>query len=128
MSSKSAIDQIRFKNIVACLNTAVTTVELVSKGLKTPFLESIVTTVCSLLTAAQNKEDSHNFEHWRRIDAEILNYLGQFTKTLQKIHTFVEAQQGKGGIKLFFRQAEMSTLLTSCTAGLEEALDVFEVI
>jgi hypothetical protein len=53
MPSKSAIIQIRLENIVASLNGAVTTVELVSKNLKTPFLEPIVNTVCSLLTAAQ---------------------------------------------------------------------------
>jgi hypothetical protein len=53
MPSKSAITQIRLENIITCLNAAVTTVELVSKGLKTPFLEPIVNTVCSLLTAAQ---------------------------------------------------------------------------
>jgi hypothetical protein len=39
----------------------------------------------------------------------------------------VEAQQEKMGIKMFFRQAEMTTLLKSCTAGLEQALDVFRV-
>ena len=53
MPSKSAITQIRLENIVTSLNTAVATVELVSKGLKTPFLEPIVNTVCSLLNAAQ---------------------------------------------------------------------------
>jgi hypothetical protein len=36
MPSKSVITQIRLENIIACLNGAVTTVELVSKGLKTP--------------------------------------------------------------------------------------------
>jgi hypothetical protein len=53
MPSKSIITQIRLENIITCLNTAVLTVELVSKGLKTPFLEPIVNTVCSLLTAVQ---------------------------------------------------------------------------
>jgi hypothetical protein len=53
MPSKSAITQIRLENIITCLNAAVTTVKLVFKGLKTPFLEPIVNTVCSLLTAAQ---------------------------------------------------------------------------
>jgi hypothetical protein len=39
----------------------------------------------------------------------------------------VEAQQGKMGIKMLFRQGEMTTLLKSCTAGLDQALDVFMV-
>ena len=53
MPSKSAITQIRLETIITCLNGTVTTVELVSKSLKTPFLEPIVNTVCALLTAAQ---------------------------------------------------------------------------
>ena len=53
MPSKFAITQIRLQNIITCLNGVVTTVELVSKNLKTPFLEPIVNTVCSLLTAAE---------------------------------------------------------------------------
>jgi hypothetical protein len=53
MPTKPTITQIRLENILTGLNTAVTTVERVSKGLKTPFLEPIVNTVCSLLVAAQ---------------------------------------------------------------------------
>jgi hypothetical protein len=53
MPFKSTITQNRLENIIICLNGAVTTVELVSKHLKTPFLEPIVNTICSLLTAAQ---------------------------------------------------------------------------
>jgi hypothetical protein len=39
----------------------------------------------------------------------------------------VEAQQEKTGIKMFFRQGEMASLLTSCTTGLKQALEVFMV-
>jgi hypothetical protein len=39
----------------------------------------------------------------------------------------VEAQQEKMGIKAFFRQGEIATLLKSCTAGLEQAFEVFMV-
>ena len=53
MPSKFAITQIRLENIVTSLNTAVATVELVSKGLKTPFLEPIVNTMWSLLSTVQ---------------------------------------------------------------------------
>jgi hypothetical protein len=38
----------------------------------------------------------------------------------------VEAQSGKMGIKMFFRQGEMTTLLKGCTAGLERAIDLFK--
>ncbi|KAJ6600486.1 hypothetical protein DFH09DRAFT_1070279 [Mycena vulgaris] len=57
----------------------------------------------------------------------MLDNLGKFTTTLQKIHTFVEAQQETSRIKKFFRQAEISTLLKGCNTGLEEALEVFKV-
>jgi hypothetical protein len=50
-----------------------------------------------------------------------------FHRTLHKIHSFVEAQQEKIGIKMFFRQGEMTTLLKSCTTGLDQAVDVFMV-
>ncbi|KAJ7794022.1 hypothetical protein B0H14DRAFT_3888982 [Mycena olivaceomarginata] len=56
-----------------------------------------------------------------------LNHIGKFTKTLHKIHTFVEAQQNNSRIKRFFRQGEMSTLLKDCKAGLQEGLEFFQI-
>jgi hypothetical protein len=53
MPTQSSIAQIRLDNIQTCLNAAVTTVEVVLKGLKTPFLEPIVNTMRSLLGAVQ---------------------------------------------------------------------------
>jgi hypothetical protein len=53
MPPKSSITQLRLENITTCLSAAVTTVELVSKGLRTPFLEPIVKTVSSLLATVQ---------------------------------------------------------------------------
>ncbi|KAJ7214819.1 hypothetical protein GGX14DRAFT_609480 [Mycena pura] len=77
MPSKSVITQIRVENIVTCLNAAV---ELVSKGLKTPFLESIVNTVCSLLAAAQtikkNKDEC----------VEILEQIHQLLCAIIQVH------------------------------------------
>jgi hypothetical protein len=37
----------------------------------------------------------------------------------------VEAQQEKLGIKMFFRQGEMTSLLKDCMVGLEQALALF---
>jgi hypothetical protein len=45
--------QIRLENITTCLNAAVTTVEVVSKELNTPFLAPIVSTMWSLLSTVQ---------------------------------------------------------------------------
>jgi hypothetical protein len=39
----------------------------------------------------------------------------------------MEAQQEKIGIKMFFRQGEMTTLQKCCNIGLDQALDVFKV-
>ncbi|KAF7314916.1 NB-ARC domain-containing protein [Mycena indigotica] len=50
-----------------------------------------------------------------------------FRSTLQKIHSFVEAQQNTSLIKGFFRQGENSALLEACRSGLSHALDVFGV-
>jgi hypothetical protein len=48
-------------------------------------------------------------------------------RALQKIHTFVEAQQSGSKVKSFFRQGEMSTLLKDCKDGLKQGLDFFQV-
>jgi hypothetical protein len=48
-------------------------------------------------------------------------------RTLQKIHTFVEAQQNGSIIKNFFHQGEMSKLLKDCRAGLQQGLEIFKV-
>jgi hypothetical protein len=71
MPTQSSTARIRLDNIQTCLNTAVTTVELISKGLKTPFLEPIVNTMRSLLGAVQvlfqsfryNGTDQHSPEN-----------------------------------------------------------------
>ncbi|KAJ7438998.1 hypothetical protein FB451DRAFT_1192376 [Mycena latifolia] len=49
-----------------------------------------------------------------------------FTRTLHKIHNFVEVQSDGGMMKHFFRQAETKTLLSECRAGLKQAFEVFQ--
>ena len=53
MPLQPTVTQIRLDNIIISLNAAVTTVELISKGLKTSFLAPIVATMWSLLSVAQ---------------------------------------------------------------------------
>jgi hypothetical protein len=53
MPLQPTITQIRLENIIGCLNAAVTTMEVVSKGLETRFLGPIVATMWSLLSAVQ---------------------------------------------------------------------------
>ncbi|KAJ7465512.1 hypothetical protein FB451DRAFT_1486947 [Mycena latifolia] len=147
MPTLSAITQIRLDNIIICLNAAVSTVEVVSTGLETPFLKPIVTTMWSLLSVVQtiknNKdvclkmlEQIYQLLHaiirvhmtsntGGELTPKMLNNLGHFAETLHKIHNFVEAQQEKIRFKMFFRQGEMTALLKGCTAGLNQASEVF---
>ncbi|KAJ7453148.1 hypothetical protein FB451DRAFT_1520290 [Mycena latifolia] len=140
--------QDRFRNIVTSLAAAVDTLEILSQGLKSPFLGAISNSARSLLTIVQrvrkNKDDCtqlmeqthlliyaivsvHAKSDMAELSPNMLNHLGKFTETLHKIHTFVEAQQDKSRIKLFFRQGEMSMLLKDCHSGLQQALDLFKV-
>ncbi|KAJ7746959.1 hypothetical protein B0H14DRAFT_452880 [Mycena olivaceomarginata] len=61
------------------------------------------------------------------LPVDVLNHMGKFSETLNKIHTFVEAQQNNSQIKRFFRQGETSTLLKECKAGLQEGIDFFQI-
>ncbi|KAJ6509791.1 hypothetical protein DFH09DRAFT_1435517 [Mycena vulgaris] len=139
------ITQIRVKNIVTCLDAAVETLEIIAKDLETPFLQPISSTVRSLLSVKRNQDDcTRMLEHIHRllyaiirlhIDSDtggelspsMVKNLGQFTETLHKIHTFVDAQKEKSIIKQFFRQGEMSTLLNGCNDGLQQAFEGFKV-
>ncbi|KAJ6495871.1 hypothetical protein DFH09DRAFT_1290295, partial [Mycena vulgaris] len=149
MPLQPTVTQIRLNNIVAALSAALSTFEMVSVSLKTPFLEPISRTMQSLLAVAQtvkrNKDDcitmleqTHELlyaiihlhvtsDTGGELPPNMLNHLGKFTETVQKIYTFVEAQQEKSRIMQFFRQGEMSTLLKDCHLGLEEALEAFKV-
>ncbi|KAJ7125800.1 hypothetical protein C8R43DRAFT_958271 [Mycena crocata] len=140
--------QIQMNTIIPFFTTAVNTMGMLAHTLKTPFMEPISNTVCSLLILVENvqrnkKECALLIERtYILLDAIIslhtrsetgsdlspimLNHLGKFTETLHKIHNFVEAQQDKSKIKHFFRQPEMSKLLKDCNAGLQNALDAFK--
>ncbi|KAJ7866630.1 P-loop containing nucleoside triphosphate hydrolase protein [Mycena olivaceomarginata] len=61
------------------------------------------------------------------LPVNVLSHIGRFSKTLHKIHTFVEAQQSNSKIRRFFRQGEMNTLLRDCKRELQEGLDFFQI-
>ncbi|KAJ7482550.1 hypothetical protein FB451DRAFT_1393887 [Mycena latifolia] len=141
--------QDRLKNIVTSLSAAVRTLAMVSESFQTPFLGPISNILHSLLTAVQtvkrNQDDCaqmleqiHEVIYaviWVHMKSDtagelsptMLHNLGKFTETLQKIYTYVEAEQEKSKIKQFFRQGEMRTLLKACHTGLEQALEVFKI-
>ncbi|KAJ6492826.1 hypothetical protein C8R47DRAFT_1070352 [Mycena vitilis] len=49
------------------------------------------------------------------------------TRTLQKIHSFVEVQQKGNKLQQFFRQGEMGVLRKDCEVGLEHGLAFFKI-
>ncbi|KAK7022512.1 ATPase-AAA-core domain-containing protein [Favolaschia claudopus] len=61
------------------------------------------------------------------LSSAMLHHLGEFTKTLAKIYTYVEAQLGGRSIKHFFRQDDTSTLLKTCYAEVEQAKVTFKM-
>ncbi|KAJ7249358.1 hypothetical protein C8J57DRAFT_1668932, partial [Mycena rebaudengoi] len=50
-----------------------------------------------------------------------------FTETLQKVYTFLKAQQGMGKIKQLFKHSENATSLGTCKHELNHALEIFKV-
>ncbi|KAJ7695872.1 hypothetical protein B0H16DRAFT_1706483 [Mycena metata] len=55
-----------------------------------------------------------------------LNEIANFTQTLHKIYTFIEAQQGGSKVKKFFRKGELGGLLKDCKTGLQEGIKFFQ--
>ncbi|KAF8140991.1 hypothetical protein K438DRAFT_1878941, partial [Mycena galopus ATCC 62051] len=120
--------QARLNNIIACLPAAVETLQILADSINTPFLTPISSTARSLLNVVQtvkkNKSDCAQLmeltckllyaiislhmksETGLDLSPTMLNHLGKITETLHKIHTFVEAQQGKSKIRHFFRQCK----------------------
>ncbi|KAJ7486913.1 hypothetical protein FB451DRAFT_1168290 [Mycena latifolia] len=140
--------QNRLSNIVTSLNAAVSTLDVLTESLKTPFLQPISNAVHSLLTAvkiikrnqdecAQMLEQIHRLlyaiilvhiksDTGGELPPMLLGTLGRFAETLHKVSAFIEAEQEKSKIKQIFRQGEMRTLLKGCHMGLEQTLEVFK--
>ncbi|KAJ7452063.1 hypothetical protein B0H11DRAFT_2329135 [Mycena galericulata] len=57
----------------------------------------------------------------------LIEAMGNFAETLQKIQSFMRTQQDMGKFKRFFRQHENATQLEDCKLGLQRALDAFSV-
>ncbi|KAJ7186550.1 hypothetical protein C8R46DRAFT_1273209 [Mycena filopes] len=136
-------------DIAACTAVTLKTLDILSKTLDTPFLQVTVNTTQALLEAVQiikrNKDActalmERTYELLTAVvgihlDSEgagelppsTLEHIAQFTETLQKIYSFVQAQQGGSKVKWFLRQSEMSLLLKECRAGIERAQEFFQL-
>ncbi|KAJ7610667.1 hypothetical protein DFH06DRAFT_1308663 [Mycena polygramma] len=153
MPPQPSLTQIRLNNITKCLNITVSSVEVLSSGLRESSLEAISYTTRSLVKTIeslsqiikQNKETCIQLlqQTHELLNAILVTYvksntgadlppgvLGQmakFTETLHKVHTFIEAQQKGSKIRKLFRQGELGTLLRGCKEGLQQGLDLFQI-
>ncbi|KAJ7463193.1 hypothetical protein FB451DRAFT_1180293 [Mycena latifolia] len=71
------------------------------------FMEDVYQLLCSIVTLHVKSEPRGS------LPPASLEHVAKFTKTIHKIHAFVEAQQGGSKIKRFFHQGDMKTLLSS---------------
>ncbi|KAJ7307712.1 hypothetical protein DFH08DRAFT_1051622 [Mycena albidolilacea] len=149
MPTRPTDTKVRLNTLITCFTIMVETLEILANSLQADFLQAIANTTRSLLknieTVKKNKrtctelmEETHellnaiiilhiNSDTGGVLPPSTLNHIGKFTKTLHKIHTFVEAHQSSSKIKQFFRQGEMSTLLKDCKNGLTQGLGFFQL-
>ncbi|KAJ7031851.1 hypothetical protein C8F04DRAFT_1262491 [Mycena alexandri] len=141
--------EIRLNHISACLTITRSSLQLLADTLRISGLEAILNTTQSLLklaqTIKQNKNSCNELMEqahevlvtiiglYIRSDTggdlapSVLKHIANFTQTLHKIHTFVEAQQSGNKVKTFFRQGEMGALLKGCKAEVQQGLDFFQI-
>ncbi|KAJ7020335.1 hypothetical protein C8F04DRAFT_1242049 [Mycena alexandri] len=145
MPRQLAITETRLKTISIRVAITAATLGVFVNTLKISALGAILNTTESLLRILEAiKPDNNNcaelMEHVNKLLNAIvgvyiksdtgtelpLSIVNQITKTLHKIHTFVEAQQSGSKIKKFFRQGELNALLKDCKAGLQEGSAFFQ--
>ncbi|KAJ7744886.1 hypothetical protein B0H16DRAFT_1857083 [Mycena metata] len=149
MPRQQTVAEVRLDNILKCVTITVNTLDLLVDTLKIPGLEAMVNTTESLLKMVQTiKQDKNEcaelMEQTQVILSAIigvyiksdtgielppstLREIANFTQTLHKTHTFVEAQQSGSRVKKFLRQGELSGLLKNCKAGLQQGLVFFQI-
>ncbi|KAJ7749222.1 hypothetical protein B0H16DRAFT_892977 [Mycena metata] len=149
MPRQPTIVEVRLDNISTCATITVNTLDVLANALKIYGLEAIINTTQSLLKMVQTikqdrnecaelMEQTHNIlsaiigvyiksDTGMELPPSTLNEIANFTETLHKIHTFIEAQQSGSKVKKFFRQGELSRLLKDCKAGLQQGIKFFQV-
>ncbi|KAJ7503644.1 hypothetical protein B0H11DRAFT_1983671 [Mycena galericulata] len=137
-------------NVLRYATVAASTLRDIAQSAPIPFLQTIAAVSLSILTIAESVKS--NKEQCMRMVSQIdellsvllhlcvksdsagdtlspatLHNIGKFADTLQKIHSFIEAQQKNSKFRRFFRQSENTAQLEVCNAGLRHALDLFGV-
>ncbi|KAJ7694684.1 hypothetical protein B0H16DRAFT_1751036 [Mycena metata] len=149
MPHQPTTTKVRLNNISTCVAITVSTVDVLVDTLKISGLEAIWNTTQSLLKLLKTVKQAKNecAELMEQTDVILgaiigvylksdtgielspstLNEIANFTRTLHKIHTFIEAQQSGSKVKKFFRQGELNGLLKDCKAALQQGLVFFQI-
>ncbi|KAJ7770057.1 hypothetical protein B0H16DRAFT_1777129 [Mycena metata] len=134
MPRQPTITEIRLNNISTCVAITANTVDVLATTLNISGLEAMLNTTQSLLKLVQTHSLLNAIigvyvksDTGVELPPNILNEIANFTQTLHKIHTFVEAQQSGSKVKKFFRQGELSELLKDCKAGVQRGHRFFQI-
>ncbi|KAJ7349742.1 hypothetical protein DFH08DRAFT_997021 [Mycena albidolilacea] len=147
MPRQSTATEICLNNIKGCLTPALTLLKELNDAFGPPFIQSIANTIESLIdmTVKRNKDECAQLmenihpvlyaiinlhikaEKVESLSPEMLDNIGKFMETLHKIYTFLEGQQDGNRIKYLFCNNEVQKLFRDCHAGLDQAVEVFEV-
>ncbi|KAJ7889444.1 hypothetical protein B0H14DRAFT_2561645 [Mycena olivaceomarginata] len=149
MSPRHSTLEPRLDATTAWLTPVIALLNDLHDGFGTPFLQTISSTSLSLINVVQNVKrnqddcieliekipkilygiaDLHLTSKPKGVlSPAMLDNVGSFNNTLQKIFVFAEAQQGGNKIRHFFRQAELARLLKDCQAGLQHAVHTFRI-
>ncbi|KAJ7909660.1 hypothetical protein B0H13DRAFT_2330115 [Mycena leptocephala] len=117
----------RLDNITACLTMAGDTLKILANNLEGPLLWAISNTTQSLSNNLKTVKHNKTIYTRGELPPRVLNQIGKFTETLHKIHTYVEAQHRASKVQMFFRQGDMNTLLKDAKAGLQQAMEFFQI-
>ncbi|KAJ7728887.1 hypothetical protein B0H16DRAFT_1428417, partial [Mycena metata] len=149
MPRRPTATEIRISSIAACLTPALALLSDVNDTFGTPFIQPIIKTTEALIAGIQDVKKNKNkcFQLVKSIHQilypiihthlnskaigplppQLVEDIGKFAETLQKIYTFIGILQDGNRIKQFFRQSEANGLLKDCHVGLDQAMDVFKV-
>ncbi|KAJ7683713.1 P-loop containing nucleoside triphosphate hydrolase protein [Mycena rosella] len=136
----------RAERILRSAKTAVSTLSDIAHSSQTPFLNTAATISLSILTRVEslklNKQDLvqmtgdihdilchiitlHVAPGGGVLPLAVLQDIGYFTETLNKIQILMQNQLRTRKIRRLFRQSEEAAQLEACKAGLKRALDIF---
>ncbi|KAJ7288595.1 hypothetical protein C8J57DRAFT_1642642 [Mycena rebaudengoi] len=139
----------QLENIIQYTTVAVNTVDGIAGSFQIPFLSSATALTLSILKCVEAVRS--NRDEWKTMVEEIheilcyivalcstseikgvlptalLYDIAKFTETLQKIFTFLKAQQKIGKIKQLFKQPDTAGKLEMCKQELHKTVEMFRV-